>query len=367
MMPQTAGAAAAARQPMQRIAMRNPRMRSLVGAVVLAAVVVAPALAQVSPQFSNPKIVLFEHDKGDGGYWTTTLANPNDPDKSKQVEQPMNPDRKPVRDSMMARRILEDYAEFLSPLRLPRTLRLFASDCKGNTWDSPYYDRDPFHRWMNLCYSFIADAEKKAEYLVQNQAKMKLWTPVSREQLRAGLFAATLLHEAGHAVFDLMDVPVFGREEDAADQMAAFIALQFGKANARTVIKGFAYFWGYEAIVDKADPGAVVIDPSDPRYPKDDPNLRCFVDAFCAFSDEHGTASQRMYNVLCLAYGGDPAGFQDLVDSHWLPADRARNCESEYQQVYFAFSKTVFPFIDPVQMKKVQARQWFDPQETKEK
>ena len=77
---------------------------------------------------------------------------------------------------------------------------------------------------------------------------------------------------------------------------SGFLALQFGTDNARTVIKGFAYYWGYEAIVDKADPGAVVIDPSDPRYPKDDPNLRCAVDAFCAFSDQHGTASQRMYN-----------------------------------------------------------------------
>ena len=331
------------------------------------AALIAPASGQVAPDFSNPKIVLFEHVKGDGGYWTTTLADPSNADKAKQAEQPMSPERKAIRDGMMQRRVLEEYAEFLSPLRLSRTLRVFASDCKGNAWDSPYYDLDPFHRWMNICYSFIADADKKAEYLVQNQAKMKLWTSVSKEQLRAGLLAATLLHETGHAVFDLMDVPVFGREEDAADQMAAFIAVQFGKANARTIIKGFAYYWGYEAIVDKADPGAVVIDPSDPRYPKDDPNLRCFVDAFCAFSDQHGTASQRMYNVLCLAYGGDHATFQDLVDSHWLPADRAKNCDSEYQQVYFAFSKTVFPFIDQAQMKKVQARQWFQAEETREK
>jgi hypothetical protein len=328
---------------------------------------IAPACAQVSPEFANKKIVLYEHVKGDGGYWTTTLADPKNPDKSKQVEQPINPDRKSVRDGMMQRRLLEEYAEFLSPLRLPRTLRLFASDCKGSAWDSPYYDLDPFHRWMNICYSFAADADKTAAYLVQHQAAMKLWTPVSKDQLRAGLFAAALLHETGHALFDLLDVPVFGREEDAADQMAAFIALQFGKASARTVIKGFAYYWGYEAIVNKADPGAVVIDPSDPRYPKDDPNKRCLLDAFCAFSDQHGTASQRMYNVMCLAYGGDRAAFQDLVDSHWLPGERARSCEGEYNQVYLAFRKTVFPFIDPAQMQKVQARQWFAPQEMQEK
>ena len=55
------------------------------------------------------------------------------------------------------------------------------------------------------------------------------------------------------------------------------------------------------------------------------------------------------------------------VSSIRTPADRARSRDAEYQQVYFAFSKTVFPFIDPVQLKKVQARQWFDPQETIEK
>ena len=224
----------------------RPFLQAAMLAVVVsgAAAMVAPASGQVSPDFKNDKVVLYEHVKGDGGYWTTTLADPGNDDKAKQTEQPMSPGRKTVRDTMMARRVLEEYAEFLSPLRLPRTLRVFASDCRGNAWDSPYYDLDPFHRWMNICYSFLADADKKAEYLVQNQAKMKLWTPVSKEQLRAGLMAATLLHETGHAVFDLMDVPVFGREEDAADQMAAFIALQFGTANATDRHQGLCLLLG---------------------------------------------------------------------------------------------------------------------------
>ena len=265
---------------------------------------------------------------------------------------------------MMQRRVLEEYAEFLSPLKLPQTYRVFASGCNGKAWDSPYYDSH--NHWMNLCYSFIGDAEEKAQYLAKNQAKMKLWTPVTVQQLTAGMFAATVLHEFGHAIFDLLTVPIFGREEDAADQMAAFIALQFGTETARTIIKGFAYYWGYEAIVDKADPGAVATTIFSPNSLAD-PDQRCLLDAFCAFSDAHGTASQRMYNTLCLAYGGNHAAFQDLIDAHWLPQGRIKDCDGEYQQAALAFGKTVLPFIDQAQMAKVKARQWFEPQELKEK
>jgi hypothetical protein len=344
-------------------------MKSVVQALILGAVMcglpalIAPASAQVSPEFSNPKIVLFEGQKGDGGYWTTSLPDPQNSDPSKRVAQPLSVQHTAVREAMMKRRVLENYAEFLSPLRLPTTYRVFASDCTGAAWDSPYYD--PSNHWMNMCYSFVGDAIAKATYLVKNQAAMKLWTPVSEEQLMAGLFAAAVLHESGHAVFDLLGVPVFGREEDAADQMAAFIALQFGTETARTIIKGFAYYWGYEAIVDKADPAAVSVQI--PDNSGEDADTRCFQDAFCAFSDMHGTASQRMYNTLCLAYGGNHAAFQDMIDAHWLPADRVANCDREYQQAYRAFAKTVYPFIDPVQMAKVRSRLWFLPAELKEK
>ena len=49
------------------------------------------------------------------------------------------------------------------------------------------------------------------------------------------------LHETGHAVFDILKVPVFGREEDAADLFSAYIMLQFGKEDAHRLILGSAY------------------------------------------------------------------------------------------------------------------------------
>jgi hypothetical protein len=121
---------------------------------------------------------------------------------------------------------------------------------------------------------------------------------VSPEQYLAGLYAGVLLHETGHALTDLLDLPVFGREEDMADQIAAYIALQFGKKDARQLILGFAYLWSMFA---------------DPTTKSD-------------YADEHGTVSQRLYNTLCIAYGGDPDTFGDFVDSGWLPPERAQHC-----------------------------------------
>jgi hypothetical protein len=130
-------------------------------------------------------------------------------------------------------------------------------------------------------------------------------------------------------VFDMMNVPVFGREEDAADEMAIFIALQFNREVARTIVKGRSYFYG------------TLGNPSTRE----------------GFADEHGTSSQRFFNFLCLAYGGAPDTFKDLV-AGFLPAARAKGCATEYQKVLRAFTKTVLPFVDEDMMKKVQGRQW---------
>lgn len=326
-------------------------MRSILQAVALAVlaacatVPMTPSLAQVSPEFSNSKIIILEGKKGDKGYWTTTSrASP---------PVAVAPERLAIRELMMKRRVLEEYAEFLSPLELPRKLRLFASDCQGKEWDSPYYLG--VMQWIDMCYSFIAAAERDINDLIKNYSREKWWTPSTREQLMAGMFAGVLLHETGHALYHLLDAPVFGRQEDAADQLAAYIPLQFDKETARTAIKGFLYLWQYLAMVKNANP---------PIFGKREGNCP---DPACAYQDEHGTASQRMYNVVCIAYGGRPADFQDLVDAGLLTPERAKTCSREYEKVRIAFAKTVLPFINRPQMEKVRARKWFQPHEMKER
>ena len=305
-------------------------------ALVTMVCLAAPVSAQPT-DLSNSKIKLAE-DNGDGGYR---------PVKSKEY--------KGVRERLMKRKALEEFARFLSPLRLPATLWIYASECDGGANASPYYS--PAQHAINMCYQFVDAMEKVADNVVKTAKSKPTLFPagVGREEFITGSFIGVILHEAGHAVFDILDVPIFGREEDAADQMAAFIALQFDKDVARSLVKGISYLW-----FAQSDPPTQSQSDVE-KEAEQDATVRCFKDPFCAYSDEHGTAGQRMFNAVCIAYGGDPKNFKDFAAAGWLP--RNRDCVAEYQKLRFAFSKTVYPFIDPALMIKVQSIRWLRPNE----
>jgi hypothetical protein len=131
-----------------------------------------------------------------------------------------------------------------------------------------------------------------------------------------------ILHEAGHAVFDLLKVPIFGREEDAADQFSVYLMLEAGKEEARRLINGAAY--QYRSGVQSENQNV----------------------ATKRFAEVHGTMAQRFYNILCLAYGADDQLFADIVVNGYLPKERAEGCSFEYDQVAYAFKALIEPFVD---------------------
>jgi len=256
-----------------------------------------------------------------------------------------------IRQDMINRKVLEEYVAFMSPLRLPKTLWVYADECEGGPGASPHYAPD--QRAIVMCYQFIKLLSDVSSGLVKYENKNPNALPMrmSAKGFLAGAFAGVILHESGHALFDILDVPIFGREEDAADQMAFFIATQFKPQVADLIVGALADLNGIFP-----DPPTDAANPNDPKYPKD-ADARCQLDPFCAFSDEHGTSSQRMFNAVCVGYGGNPAHYAGWVKEGWLPKDR--DCVGEYAILKRAFAVTVYPFIDQAQMKKVQAGNWF--------
>lgn len=236
---------------------------------------------------------------------------------------PQNPKYQAIMQRLKSHELLERLAAFLSPLQLPHAFHLISRECKE---PNAYYS--PSNWRIEICYEMIEFIEQVAP---------RAGTTVdgfTRDEVVVGAFVGVLLHEVGHAVFEMFNVPVFGREEDAADEMAAFIAVQFNKDVARTVTRGFAYLWRSFARMG-----------GEPKEWTD-------------FSGEHGANQQRYYNVLCMGYGADPQLFKDFIDKNWLPKGRATNCAAEFQQIRFAFAKTVLPFINQSLMKKVQETNW---------
>ncbi len=221
-----------------------------------------------------------------------------------------------LRERLMKSRLLERYSIFLTALKLPTTLRLRAKQCDEM---NAFYSR--VDTSITLCYEYVQAFEARAPKETTPQG-------ITREDAVIGSIISTLLHETGHALFSIYRVPILGREEDAADQIAAFVMLQFGRDVALTTIKGAAWKWGSQ-------------DWSDPAY-----------------HDVHSTPQQRFYNFLCMAYGGDLETFKRFVDYGWLPKWRVPLCANEYRQVSIAFENTVAPHLDAELAKRVQATTW---------
>lgn len=242
-----------------------------------------------------------------------------------QYVEPKNAKLRPVYEEIRKVRTLEKIQALLSPLKLPRRLLIKTEDCDGvsNAW----YEDDA----VTVCYEFLDDIWKNAP-----DASTAGIAPVDA---LLGPTVDVFLHEAGHAVFDYWQTPIFGREEDAADQFSSYLMLQADKADARRLILGNAY-----------------------QY-KGDLRAPALVRSLRHFSDVHGTPSQRYYNVLCIAYGADPELFADFVTSGKLPQDRAEGCEFEYKQVVNAWQKLIAPYIDQ-DVKNELHMSWLPPVDT---
>jgi hypothetical protein len=219
------------------------------------------------------------------------------------------------------RQVLEKMREVFSPFRLPSDLTFRTGSCEGvaNAW----YERFA----VTVCYEYVKE-------ILQSSAKGATADGITSDDAAIGQWFYIFAHEVGHAVFDIFGVPIFGNAEDAADQFATYIMLQFGKAQARRLISGAAY--SYREYVKNPEVSA----------------------ALAAFSDSHGPPAQRFYNLLCLAYGADPAVFGDLVANGYLPKSRARSCKREYEQVAFAFRELIVPHLDQPLAKKVLDGTW---------
>jgi hypothetical protein len=120
---------------------------------------------------------------------------------------------------------LERFQEIFSPFRLPIELTLKLVDCNGvsNAW----YARPT----VTICYEYIDDIRKNAP--TETAPADSVFTGITPADATFGQFFYVVAHEMGHAMFDLLDVSIFGRAEDAADGFAVYMMLELGKNEAQ--------------------------------------------------------------------------------------------------------------------------------------
>ena len=228
---------------------------------------------------------------------------------------PKDRDLMKVYEDVKERRVLERLQEFLSPFKLPRPVKFTFRGCDGED-DAFYFEDD-----VTVCYELVDE-------LQWTKPKKTTSDGVAPHDAVAGPFFSAALHEFAHAYFDLHNTPVFGREEDAADQFAAYIILLLDNEVASRLIRGTAYSFQTES---KEQKSASTIE----------------------FASEHGTAEQRYYNIFCLAYGADPINFSDLKSKNILPDDRVELCQDEFEQIEDAYNAVILPHVDQPLAEKV--------------
>lgn len=245
-------------------------------------------------------------------------------DENSQIEpryvRPTNPRFVALYNRLVQRRVLEEFKQFLAPLQISRKLVIQVDTCGAES--RPYKPGGA----VTVCYELIDKIEAIAMQKAQNNASL-------RQTVVTGAFIQAVLTETAHAVFDILKVPIWGRESDAADRLAALIMLQFGEDTAATAVLGTAQLFKWS---NKTWNGR-------------------------EFANANSPDAQRFYNYLCTAYGGDPIAFRGLVSDGSLPPGRAARCRSEYDQIRRSFNLKLMPYVDPDLLIKIRSTRWLMP------
>jgi hypothetical protein len=218
-------------------------------------------------------------------------------------------------------RLLEDVAKDVNDsLKLPEDVALVADQCgKANAaWNSA---RKEITMCYELAYLNLRLFEEDPEHEHAHPGHRDTLPAQAAVNATIGVF----FHELGHAVISLYDLPITGREEDVADQLAAYAILE-----PDDVLKQFPNAAGvagdYALMFKKWAADRDWVAPAD-------------------FAAVHSLSETRMFNLKCWIYGSDPAGHADMVANGSLPESRAAGCPEEYQQLSRAWFRLLAPHL----------------------
>jgi hypothetical protein len=225
--------------------------------------------------------------------------------------------------------VLETVRKIFSPWNLGDIdLNIRTTSCGvSNAW----YQRVGKVPTVSICYEYLQ------EIWDSMPEETKAVVGESMKDAVCGQLFFAVAHELGHAMFDIFDAPVFGRQEDAADQFATFMMLQFGGEQALQLINGAAY--GYHAYIKDLSTKQQVTLP------------------LAALSSDHGTPEERYFNLICIAYGYDQRLFS--LEMNKIPPNRAQKCRDEYEDIKYAMHTVFWSHLDHDKVKRVLAMKWF--------
>ncbi len=251
----------------------------------------APANEETTAQKFNKANENKKSDDGDFLVEHLAVGNPRYVEIDRQIKE---------------EKLLEKAADKLNrSLILPHDIKLVTKDC-GEV--NAFYDGDA--RSVTVCYELMEHFYTvfRTDGLSEEKAYKKMFDAVR--------FA--FLHEIGHALIDVYNLPITGSEEDAADRCSSFINLtELGEDGVRAVL---------------AAADAFAIESRNPLA-----NRR-------NLADEHLLQEQRFYNSLCMIYGSNTTKYAYILEEQYLPRERALKCPQEFGRMVDSWSNLLAPW-----------------------
>ena len=234
-------------------------------------------------------------DDNSGGTTTAARKPPKPTGKIRVVYDPPQSGAEREAKTILSAGGLDGVAKgFTHSFKLPRDVTFHAAN--GN--EGPNYN--PQTRTVTMSYGFAEYVGQLllANKLVQNESDLgKQWAAIND---------FILVHEWAHALIDLYDLPVLGKEEDAADALAAVFMTRFVQGGAEYAFDAAQFFDALSARQRK-------LAPSD-------------------YWDEHSLDKQRAYSIVCWVAGANDHDYKVIEEAGILGEDRLRNCPAEYEQ-----------------------------------
>ena len=225
------------------------------------------------------------------------------------------------------RHVLEELQQFLAALRLPTDLTIRTAECNG-ALNIPYKSGAP----ATICYELVNEIETLVVKNVQDADTQHAFV--------TGAFIQAALHETALAVMDILQTPIWGRDQDAADRLAAFLMVGFDEdIETVSMLSTVSVFqWSFQA---SASTGKIWTGSD--------------------FASVDSPDAQRYFNFLCIAVGADYPKFGGVIQKGIIAPFRAGDCENkEYPQVRKAFDLRIMPYVDPELFVKVRSVDWLN-------
>ena len=203
------------------------------------------------------------------------------------------------------RAVYRTVEELKKQITLPFEIQVIFKDCGG---PDSYYDEHS-HKIV-ICYELI-DA-------YSDLFSRTLKASAARDEATKNAVVSMFLHEVAHGLIDGWDLPITGREEDAADQFSTLVLINDMPNGERVALEGARSY----KLLANLEHGEE----------KD-------------YSDPHSLDEQRFYNTICLVYGHRPERYEYLVRNGSIPVERAFQCEEDYARANKSWQTLLAPHL----------------------